>query len=100
MDMMEIGARQSSLLFFSRYSLMVLSVSIRVGTPPQWTNVFVSTASQETWMIGVGGCDGSKYKISSEFVNTPSRGHSLRFVTANRLQYNLEIQHIRPVKLD
>jgi hypothetical protein len=34
-------------------------VSIRVGTPPQWIDVFVSTASQETWVIGPGGCDGT-----------------------------------------
>lgn len=36
-------------------------VSIRVGTPPQWVNVFVSTASQETWVVGPGGgCAGSR----------------------------------------
>ena len=34
-------------------------VSIRVGTPPQWVEVFVSTMSQETWVIGPGGCDGT-----------------------------------------
>ena len=34
-------------------------VSIRVGTPPQWVDVFVSTASQETWVVGNGGCDGT-----------------------------------------
>ncbi|MCJ1470921.1 hypothetical protein MMC07_009569 [Pseudocyphellaria aurata] len=35
-------------------------VSIRVGTPPQWVNVFVSTASEETWVVGPGGgCTGS-----------------------------------------
>lgn len=35
-------------------------VSIRVGTPPQWVNVFVSTASEETWVVGTGGgCTGS-----------------------------------------
>lgn len=34
-------------------------VSIRVGTPPQWVDLFVSTASQETWVIGNGGCDGT-----------------------------------------
>lgn len=34
-------------------------VSIRVGTPPQWLNVFPSTASQETWVVGPGGCDSS-----------------------------------------
>ena len=34
-------------------------VSLRVGTPPQWIDLFVSTASQETWVIGSGGCDGT-----------------------------------------
>lgn len=34
-------------------------VSIRVGSPPQWVNVFVSTSSQETWVVGPGGCDGT-----------------------------------------
>ena len=34
-------------------------VSIRVGTPPQWVDLFVSTASQETWVIGNRGCDGT-----------------------------------------
>ena len=31
-----------------------------VGTPAQWIDVFVSTKSQETWVVGSGGCDGSK----------------------------------------
>ncbi|KAI9781470.1 MAG: hypothetical protein M1816_002357 [Peltula sp. TS41687] len=31
-------------------------VNIRVGSPPQWVSVLVSTASQETWVIGTGGC--------------------------------------------
>ena len=35
-------------------------VSIRVGTPPQWVNLFVSTASQETWVVGTSGCDGTQ----------------------------------------
>ena len=35
-------------------------VSIRVGSPPQWVDVLVSTASQETWVIGPTGCDGSQ----------------------------------------
>ena len=35
-------------------------VSIRVGTPPQWVDVLVSTASQETWVIGPDGCLGSQ----------------------------------------
>ena len=34
-------------------------MSIRVGTPPQWVDLFVSTASQETWVVGNGGCDGT-----------------------------------------
>lgn len=34
-------------------------VSVRVGTPPQWVDLFVSTASQETWVVGSGGCDGT-----------------------------------------
>ena len=34
-------------------------MSLRVGTPPQWVDLFVSTASQETWVIGNGGCDGT-----------------------------------------
>lgn len=34
-------------------------VSVRVGTPPQWVDLFVSTASQETWVVGDGGCDGT-----------------------------------------
>ncbi|RDW69642.1 hypothetical protein BP6252_08662 [Coleophoma cylindrospora] len=34
-------------------------VQIRVGTPPQWTYLLVSTASAETWIIGEGGCDGT-----------------------------------------
>lgn len=34
-------------------------VSVRVGTPPQWVDLFVSTASQETWVVGNGGCDGT-----------------------------------------
>lgn len=34
-------------------------VSVRVGSPPQWVDVFVSTACQETWVVGPGGCDGT-----------------------------------------
>ena len=34
--------------------------SIRVGTPPQFVDVFISTSSQETWVIGPGGCDGTQ----------------------------------------
>jgi len=32
------------------------AVSIRVGTPPQWVDVMVSTVSSETWVVGRGGC--------------------------------------------
>ena len=35
-------------------------VSVRVGTPPQKEDLFVSTASQETWVIGPGYCNGAK----------------------------------------
>ncbi|KAI9730335.1 MAG: hypothetical protein M1834_005845 [Cirrosporium novae-zelandiae] len=34
-------------------------VNIRVGYPPQWVSVFPSTSSDETWVIGPGGCDGT-----------------------------------------
>lgn len=40
------------------------AVSIRVGTPPQWVDVMVSTLSSEIWVIGPGGCDNSEWKIS------------------------------------
>ncbi|OWP02209.1 hypothetical protein B2J93_5596 [Marssonina coronariae] len=32
------------------------AVSIRVGSPAQWVDVFVSTISSETWVVGHGGC--------------------------------------------
>ena len=35
-------------------------VSVRVGTPPQWVELFPSTASPETWVVGPGGCDGTQ----------------------------------------
>lgn len=34
-------------------------ISIRVGSPEQWLSVLPSTLSQETWVIGPGGCDGT-----------------------------------------
>ena len=34
-------------------------VSVRLGTPPQWVDLFVSTASQESLVIGPGGCEAS-----------------------------------------
>ena len=40
--------------------LTIIRVSLMVGTPAQWIDVFVSTASQETWVVGPGGCDGSE----------------------------------------
>jgi hypothetical protein len=36
------------------------AISIRVGTPPQWVDVMVSTVSSETWVVGPYGCDNSK----------------------------------------
>lgn len=35
-------------------------VNIRVGSPPQWLSVLVSTAGQDTLVIGTGGCMASK----------------------------------------
>lgn len=35
------------------------AVTIRVGTPEQWLSAFPSTLSQETWVIGPDGCDGT-----------------------------------------
>ena len=32
-------------------------VSLRLGSSPQWINVFVSTAGQETLVVGPAGCD-------------------------------------------
>ena len=72
LGMMASGARKTShegacLLHVLSY---LLRVSIRVGTPPQWVDVFVSTASGETWVIGPGGgCDGS---MSFTFFLSPS----------------------------
>ena len=34
-------------------------ISIRVGSPEQWLSVYPSTVSQETWVIGPDGCDGT-----------------------------------------
>ncbi|EEP79773.1 predicted protein [Uncinocarpus reesii 1704] len=34
-------------------------VAIRVGSPPQWINVFPNTGSSETWVIGRDGCDST-----------------------------------------
>ncbi|KAH8808916.1 aspartic peptidase domain-containing protein [Xylogone sp. PMI_703] len=35
------------------------AVSLRVGTPPQWVDLMVSTASAEIWVVGTGGCKGN-----------------------------------------
>ncbi|KAL6719380.1 hypothetical protein ACLMJK_003619 [Lecanora helva] len=34
-------------------------VSLRLGTSPQWVDLFVSTAGQETLVVGPAGCDSS-----------------------------------------
>ena len=34
-------------------------ITIRVGTPEQWVYVLPNVLSQETWVIGPGGCDGT-----------------------------------------
>ncbi|RMZ77417.1 hypothetical protein DV738_g4387, partial [Chaetothyriales sp. CBS 135597] len=34
-------------------------ISIRVGSPEQWVLLLPNTVSQETWVIGSGGCDDS-----------------------------------------
>lgn len=34
------------------------AISIRVGSPQQWVDVMVSTASSETWVISPFGCGG------------------------------------------
>ncbi len=63
------------LCVFALYALyMVLtkyrSVSIKVGSPPQWIDVFVSTQSRETWVVGLGGCDGSMCFLIFELTRT------------------------------
>lgn len=35
------------------------AINIRVGSPDQWLSVFPSTLSQETWVVGLSGCDGT-----------------------------------------
>ena len=35
-------------------------VSLRVGTPPVWVDLFVSTVGQDTLVVGADGCDGSQ----------------------------------------
>jgi hypothetical protein len=36
------------------------TIALRVGTPPQYTRVYISTASQQTWVIDPFGCSNSK----------------------------------------
>lgn len=43
-------------------------VSVRVGMSPQWVDLFVSTAGQETLVVGSAGCDPSDTKCP------PARG--------------------------
>ncbi|EXJ84854.1 hypothetical protein A1O3_05529 [Capronia epimyces CBS 606.96] len=35
------------------------TINIRVGSPEQWLSVLPSTLSQETWVVGPAGCDGT-----------------------------------------
>src|ERR1700677_3888584 len=47
---------------FYGYDGLWSRVNIRVGGPSaqaQWVTVFPFTGSQETWVIGPGGCDGT-----------------------------------------
>lgn len=37
-------------------------VSVRVGSPPQGLSLLVSTAGQETLVVGAGGCNAGKYR--------------------------------------
>lgn len=48
---------------FFGYDGLWSGVNIRVGGPSsqtQWLTVFPFTGSQETWVIGPGGCDGTE----------------------------------------
>jgi Eukaryotic aspartyl protease len=36
------------------------TIALRVGTPPQYTRVYISTASQQTWVIDPFACSNSK----------------------------------------
>lgn len=44
---------------FYGYDGLWSGVNIRVGDPAQWVTVFPFTGSQETWVVGPGGCDGT-----------------------------------------
>ncbi|KAI9702318.1 MAG: hypothetical protein M1836_000797 [Candelina mexicana] len=60
---MAIGAREFDHIIGTTcqqdLAYVLRRVAIRVGTPPQWVEVFISTASRETWVVGTGGCDSS-----------------------------------------
>ena len=64
---MVAGARkcQYHVLSKRRRNSPSISITIRVGDPPQWLNVLPSTASQETWVIGQEGCGDSGPSICS-----------------------------------
>ena len=59
--MMGIGVRKRDHCSDMLSCLTMVRVSLMVGTPAQWIDVFVSTASQETWVVGTGGCDSSEF---------------------------------------
>ncbi|EXJ55477.1 hypothetical protein A1O7_08404 [Cladophialophora yegresii CBS 114405] len=44
---------------FFGYDGLWSAVSIRVGSPEQYVYVLPSTLSQETWVVGPAGCDGT-----------------------------------------
>ncbi|OAP65739.1 hypothetical protein AYL99_01711 [Fonsecaea erecta] len=44
---------------FFGYDGLWSAISIRVGSPEQYLSVFPSTLSQETWVVGPAGCDGT-----------------------------------------
>lgn len=44
---------------FLGYDGLWSGIQIRIGTPEQYLTVFPSTLSQETWVAGPSGCDGT-----------------------------------------
>ena len=64
MAMTDIGARKclqnKAVQSLDTVLMIHHSVTIRVGSPPQWLDVLVSTQNRETWVVGVGGCDRSE----------------------------------------
>ena len=44
---------------FVGYDGLWSAISIRVGTPEQYVSVLPGTLSQETWVVGPAGCDGT-----------------------------------------